>query len=256
MPAQNVHVIKEDFKNLQEASEAFAVLQKQFRYMQEHIDVENIIAKSLTAAVIKAGTLTADEIAANTITADKMDVDELSAITARLGKIISGEIYGTYIATNEGTYPRAEMSNTDRYFRALANASVYTEIIAGLFGAPAIHLEDGVTTGVIQTIAFFGGTLGISSTTDIDIKPGTGHKIAIPSWSQLYSIGDTQTLADALNNLATAIAGKATKGSTTGSSGAASLNGGIPIGTQLATASGGAVTWGGINISAHTHNQT
>lgn len=256
MPAQNIHVIKEDFKNLQEASEAFAILQKRFRYMQEHIDVENIIAKSLTAAVIQAGTLTAEEIAANTITADKLNVDRLSAITANMGKLTSGEIYGAYIATSEGTYPRAEMSSAGDFFRALGASSVYTEITSGIFGAPALHLEDGVTTGVIQTISFFGGTLGISSSTDIDIRPGTGHKINIANWSQLYSGGENQTLAAALNNLAAAIADKATKGSSTSSAGSASLNGGIPIGTKLSVEGGGSVTWNGINISSHSHQQT
>ncbi|RCW44216.1 hypothetical protein [Paenibacillus prosopidis] len=48
---------------------------------------------------------------------------------------------------------------------------------------------------------------------------------------------------------------KATAGASTSSNGAQSLNGGIPIGTSLATSSGGSVTWNGISFGAHSHTQ-
>lgn len=252
MPAQNIHVITEDFKDLKEASEAFAILQKQFRYMQEHIDVENIIAKSLTADVIKAGSIIAELIAAGAVTADKITVDELSAITAKLGKITSGEIYGTYIATNEGTYPRAEMNNTSKHFRAMASSNIFTEIASSFGGAPALHSTDGITTGIIQTFSFLGGSFLIASNTDIDIKPGSASKISIPSWDQLYSGADAQTLATALNNLATSIDNAAKKGISTGASGG--HNHGIPNGTSLMVSGGGTVTWSA--ASSHTHEQS
>lgn len=251
MPAQNIHVIKEDFKNLQEASEAFAILQKQFRYMQEHIDVENIIAKSLTAAVIKAGAITADE----------MTVDKLSAITADMGKLTSGEIYGAYIATKEADFPRTEMSSTGDLFGAYASAVNFIKILASEAGDPLLYFENAVA---LARVALIGNTLSVGSfgnlslgstgdmsiestgaSSNISIKPGSSGQVRFPSWDKLFSTLTSKTLQQTLD-------AKATSGSSTGTGGSA--NGGIPIGTVLMVNGGGTVTWNG--IPSHTHPQT
>lgn len=252
MPTQNIHVLQE-IGTLEDLYEVVAKLQKTLKYLiNGNLDFENLRARSIKADNIEVGSLTAEEIAANTITADKMLVNELSAITAKLGKITSGEIYGTYIATNEGTYPRAEMNNTSKHFRALASDDKYTEITTAFGGAPAFHSTDGETQGFIQTFTILGNTFIIGSTHDIDLRPGTGRRVSIPSWSQVYSEGDHQTLATALNNLATAIDNAATKGISTGLSGG--HNHGIPDGTQLMKNGGGTVTWSA--ASSHTHEQS
>ncbi|PNQ82694.1 hypothetical protein [Paenibacillus sp. F4] len=46
-----------------------------------------------------------DILVTGTVTAAKMNVQKLSAITADLGKMTAGEIYGAYIATSEDQYP-------------------------------------------------------------------------------------------------------------------------------------------------------
>lgn len=46
-----------------------------------------------------------DILVKGTVTAIKMNVQKLSAITADLGKMTAGEIYGAYIATSEDQYP-------------------------------------------------------------------------------------------------------------------------------------------------------
>lgn len=132
MPAQNIHVISEVFKNLEEVSEQFAILQKQLRYLQEHIDVENIISKSLTAEVIAANAITANEIQAGAVTADKISVNQLSAISANLGTIIAGlirgiQIFGSYIATSEN-YPRTEMNAAGNFLSAISSPGTYASL--------------------------------------------------------------------------------------------------------------------------------
>lgn len=251
MPAQNIHVISEDFKSLKEASEAFALLQKQFRYFQEHIDVENIIAKSLTAAVIKAGSITADE----------MTVDKLSAITAAMGKLTSGEIYGAYIATKEAAFPRTEMSSTGDLFAAFATVAKFIKILASEAGDPLLYFENATA---LARIALIGDTFSIGAfsklalgssddmsiestgaSSDISIKPGSSGYVVFPSWASVLSTIDTETLQQALDSRATA-------GVVTGSGG--SHNHGIPNGTVLMVSGGGTVVWS--TAGNHTHSQT
>lgn len=190
MPTQNIHVIAEVFKNLEEASEAFAVLQKQLRYLQEHIDVENIISKSLTAEVIAANAITANEIAANSVTAskiqagavtaEKITVGQLSAISANLGHITAGlieavQIFGSYIATRNGTFPRAEMSEIDNLFAVYNSANNHVKFSPNLASnAPEIvTTESGVRRG---TVAYDGATAlyGIFSDVGAAIR-AVGH---------------------------------------------------------------------------------
>lgn len=198
MPAQNIHVIAEDFKNLQEVSEAFAILQKQFRYMQEHIDVENIIAKSLTADVIKAGAITAEE----------MTVEELSAITANMGKLTSGQIYGAYIATAEGTYPRAEMSSEGDLFAAYttetSKAVFKPDSINSSSGAPALTMTQGSAEMAIgHAVASLLG-MGIKANSDFEIQASGGIFMSgivnFLDWGAIKILHpSTQTLQEELN---------------------------------------------------------
>lgn len=230
--------------------------------MEAFVNTVGILIKNLSeingylsSKNIKAQSIQTESLAAGSVTADKIQVTELSAITADMGKLTSGEIYGAYIATAEGSYPRAEMSSTGDFFRALASSSVFTEITTSLFGSPAVHSTDGTTTGALFANSLFGTEYTLLSDQDIGLRPGTGRNVTVPSWSQLYSRDDFQTLADALNNLATAIASAATAGVSTSSAGSGTYNGGIPIGTSLAVAGGGSVTWAGINVSSHSHTQ-
>ncbi|MNI64992.1 hypothetical protein D3C73_1204690 [compost metagenome] len=119
-------------------------------------------------------------IRAKSITADRLLVKVLSAISADLGKITAGEIYGTYIATAEGTYPRAEMSvlqNLFAVYQSLGNAIRMISTIGP--GTPALLFDvGGVTQATAQlsplgnfSITTSGSTdLGIQSASDMDIS--------------------------------------------------------------------------------------
>lgn len=57
----------------------------------------NIAAGTITASNLVAGTITASQIASSTITAGNLNITSLSAISAALGSITSGDIYGADI---------------------------------------------------------------------------------------------------------------------------------------------------------------
>ena len=70
------------------------------------VSADKIAANAITAVKIAANAVVADKIMAGAVTADKINVNELSAITAYLGTVISGAIYsglfrtGSEIATS------------------------------------------------------------------------------------------------------------------------------------------------------------
>jgi len=205
MPTQNIHVIKEDFKNLSEASEAFAILQKQVRYLQEHIDVENIIAKSLTAAVIKAGAITAEE----------MTVDRLSAITSNMGKLTAGEIYGALIATKEaGNYPRIEFTSLGNLLSAQGNANDRINISPDVSGTPAlVFLEDGgvyqgrqfMSLGKLIIITTSSAEIIIASGKNLDLQAGSGYYVTVHGWDKFKNNVTDRTLQQELDSINSAI---------------------------------------------------
>ncbi|MDQ6418668.1 hypothetical protein RB620_04375 [Paenibacillus sp. LHD-117] len=244
-------------------------------YLKQLANIVSSMTKDLEHMI--NGNLDVKNIRAKGITADRMDVDELSAISANLGHIIAGliesvTIIGAYIATAQGTYPRAEMSSAEDLFAAYATADNYLKIFALESGTPMIYFNNLISTarlflnGGNLSLANFGTLLlsaishiTIESTnpsSNINLVPGTSGSVKVPSWGKIFSEGDAQSLATAINNLAAAISAKATSGASTSSAGAISLNGGIPPGTQLLKAGGGSVSWTGINIPDHTHTQS
>ena len=91
-------------------------------------DLEFILNGNVAFDNIRVNGIEAQNIKAGAITAEKIDVEELSAISANVGKVVSGEIYGNYIATSEHSYPRAEMSNTTRMFKVESAPGVGIEM--------------------------------------------------------------------------------------------------------------------------------
>lgn len=116
------------------------------------------------------------------ITANVMDVQQLSAITADLGTITAGiinsvQIFGSYIATANGTYPRAEMSSVDNFFRAANNANQYVAILPFevLNTAPAIEFINTPTGSSADLyINPTNGRFNIASPNSIRVSTGTG----------------------------------------------------------------------------------
>lgn len=122
--------ILEQVASLEVLSEELAKLQRTMRYLLNgNLDFQNIRAKGIQA--------------------ENIDVDKLSAIVADIGEVTAGiirgvEIYGSYIATSEGGFPRTEMSTKDNYFKVWLNATTYLEIIdQGQEGLPQIIFTRG-----------------------------------------------------------------------------------------------------------------
>lgn len=160
MPAQNIHVLQETV-TLEQLCEEVAKLQKIIRYLiNGNLDFENVRVKGLTAETI--------------------DVDELSAISANMGKLTSGEIYGAYIATAEGVYPRAELSSVDNFFKASNNAGQYVAILPFEFinSAPEIQFVNTPTGSSADLyINPTNGRFNIASPNSIRVSSGTGSFI-------------------------------------------------------------------------------
>ncbi|WP_042165518.1 hypothetical protein [Paenibacillus gorillae] len=218
MPTQHIDVVQ-TVGTLEQAFNSLAKLQKTMRYLVNgQLDFENIRARSIKAENIEVGSLTAEEIKAGTITADKMDVDELSAITANLGHIMAGliesvEIFGSYISTANGTFPRAEMSNTSNLFGAYSSDGDGVEVISQYTNdKPAVFLiEGGQGVGVINSSSGHMnvrgpfGNLNLTALLDVKISGDGTRGVIFESWSRIYSAGNNQSLQTALNALSTRI---------------------------------------------------
>lgn len=70
----------------------------------------NIADDSISAPKIIAGAIMTAHLSALAVTADKINVNQLSAITADMGKLTAGEIVGALIKTSEGL-ERTEINN-------------------------------------------------------------------------------------------------------------------------------------------------
>lgn len=64
-------------------------------------DLEFILNGNVSFDNIHANAITTDKLQAGSVIAEKIDVDQLSAISADLGTITAGEVYGTFIATSQ-----------------------------------------------------------------------------------------------------------------------------------------------------------
>lgn len=181
------------------------------RLRQLLLTLDTLNIRSLHAKVIEAETITGDKIQANTITAGKMDVEELSAISANLGHIIAGliesvEIYGSYIATSKDSYPRSEMSNTSNMFAARASSSNAVEMRSN--GSNSVADVRFVNGGNLATISHPSASTGLlmdGQTLRMEfsnIYLNGYSRIEVPSWYNVRSGDENQTLDDALNNLA------------------------------------------------------
>ena len=246
MGLEQIRVL-EQVASLEILSEELAKLQRTIRYLLNgNLDFMNIRAKGITA--------------------ENIDVDKLSAIVADIGEVTAGiirgvEIYGSYIATSEGGFPRTEMSTEDNHFKVWLNETTFIEVIyAGDDGLPQIRLvKDGdfVNMG-------YGATLGnpypgIYSTSPFIIYANGGFFpagiVQFSNWSNVFDNAtgrdlqqELDDIRDQIDTLTATMNAKAEKGASTSSSG--SHNHGIPDGTQLMTTTG-TVTWS--SAGAHSH---
>lgn len=183
------------------------------RLRQLLLTLDTLNIRSLHAKVIEAETITGDKIQANTITAAKMLVDELSAISADLGKITAGEIYGTYIATRENAFPRAEMSAMDNLFKAMQNANSYVSIDAlGGNNSPQVLIKSLLANMVLlmlgntANISVTGGNLNLHTTENMELTgdeirifPNNFRGIRVSAFSDIVDDSSGKSLQDILN---------------------------------------------------------
>jgi hypothetical protein len=162
--------------------------------------------------------LTLDDYNFDKITANVMDVKQLSAISADLGTITAGliesvQIFGSYIATANGTYPRAEMSNTSNLFSVLVDALNYAQFTTSTGGGPGLSWTSAGTLSAYMAYAAglilstFGTNVPItlSPTGDIFLSPGGSAKVS--AWSKHVNTGTGHTLQQDLDSKANAFTG-------------------------------------------------
>lgn len=116
--------------DLPQINDYLIMLGRRLNDFLNHLDTLNV--DELDAAVIIA----------NTITANKLNVSQLSAISANLGTITAGIIYGAFIATANGTYPRIELSSVGNLLAAYLDATHSMSIEPNIGGAPGIGFKD------------------------------------------------------------------------------------------------------------------
>lgn len=238
------------------------------------LDAKVIIAESITAGKLaadsvqtenlQAGAITTEKIDAGAVTADKITVGQLSAITADLGHITAGliesiQIFGSYIATRNGAFPRAEINNTGDLLAVYTDANNSISIKPGITNTPnLVFTEGGTQVGVLGPAYGLVGfltnetlVLGASAGS-LNLQCGTGilDNISVPSWSRLIDSTTGYSLQAALDS-------KADVGSSTSSVTAGGHNHGIPNGAQLLGADGVTVyTWSSYGGFTHSHTQT
>ncbi|WP_213471788.1 hypothetical protein, partial [Paenibacillus dendritiformis] len=174
-----------------------------------NVDSKNIRAESIETRNLKANSITTDKINAGAVIAEKIDVKELSAISANLGHIVAGliesiEIYGSYIATSRGSFPRCEMSNTENMFAAYGGNGRSIKMVAhGDVGSPILSFVDnqGMTVIRYSNSTFY---IDAPSGTDIFISGGNIElspygRVYVKNWDSVYSRDDRESLRDALN---------------------------------------------------------
>lgn len=214
---------------LDELKNAVGKMTKELSWLLTNLDTRNvnelnaevIIAGSIETDKLAAGSITTDKLEAGAVTAEKITVDELSAIAANLGHITAGliesvQIFGSYISTRNGEFPRAELNNTGDLLAVYTNADNYLTIEPGITGEPTLTYRKSGAVSLILGPAF--GLTGLLANTpviigtqsgDTTIVCGPSGTISVPSWDQLFSTNTGATIQSELNALWAAIAGKA-----------------------------------------------
>lgn len=201
----------EGLNSVSELKNALGKLTKELSWLLNNLDTRNV------------NELNAEVIIANTITADKMDVNELSAITANLGHITAGliesiRIFGSYIATRNGAFPRAELNNVGDLIAVYTNANNSLTIQPGITEEPVITFRNsGTPSLIIGPIVGFSGLVSSSSLLvgtqngSLQLECGTGplDNVTVHNWSKFMNATSGVTLQDELDSLRAELAGKA-----------------------------------------------
>lgn len=187
---------------------AYAKLTKELSWLLNNLDTRNL------------NYVDGDLLVEGTVTAAKLIVDELSAISANLGHITAGliesiQIYGSYIATRNGAFPRAEMNNSGDLLAVYTDSSSSVTIEPGITDEPTITFRKfGVPSFIIGPAFGLTGLLASTSvvlgtqTGNANIVCGSSGYVSVPSWEKFIS-GEGYSLQSELDALWAALAGKA-----------------------------------------------
>lgn len=172
-----------------------------------NVDSKNIRAESIETRNLKANSITTDKIQAGSVIAEKIDVKELSAISANLGHIVAGliesiEIYGSYIATSRGSFPRCEMSNTENMFAARGDNGRSIRMVAyGSLGVPLLSFTNNQAMTLLSHRS--GGFYIEAGSSDVNIHGANIFlmpvgQVRVKNWDSIYSEEDGKTLKEEL----------------------------------------------------------
>ncbi|KHL95370.1 hypothetical protein QW71_12970 [Paenibacillus sp. IHB B 3415] len=189
---------------------AYNKLTKELLFVLNNLDTRNI--NEIHAEKLVALSIETEKLAAGAVTADKITVGELSAISADLGHITAGliesiKIFGSYIATRDGTFPRCEMSNTGNVFAAYTNAGNKIAIDPNYAGVPSLDFYmNGTIKGKMDTIASImemvgnGGLLLYSNGGNLELNASSGF-VSVPTWYKLLNDNTDRTLGEELSEI-------------------------------------------------------
>ncbi|MNW38070.1 hypothetical protein D3C74_151290 [compost metagenome] len=209
-PTNDVAVLQQYVKKLADVTARMA---KDLEFiLNGNVAFDNIKTNGIEAKNIKAEAITAEKIQAGAVVAEKIDVNELSAISANLGHIMAGlieavQIFGSYIATRNGTFPRCEMSSENNLFGAFSSENNSIQIMPDLFGQTTLILN---RLSRIAQIYFSSSGLIINTTVgdgDIQISAGNDLRlnasgnVLVQGWGRVYSLEQGQSLLEALEQL-------------------------------------------------------
>jgi hypothetical protein len=200
-----------------ELLEDYARFKKEVKYLLNGgIDTLNVLelnAEVINAGILNAGLVTvrADyeggafiEISANGIRINDGTKDTFTANTQ--GHVTMTEA----LVRSSENFPKVELNGADNIFAAYAAIDQFIKIITDYLGStPTIYHKNGTYEGVsyISNNKYMFAT-AVGTSTDIDVSSGrdlylsanTGS-VKVASWSKLYSINDTQSLKQELDNI-------------------------------------------------------
>lgn len=228
------------------------------KYNNLLVNLDSLNVRSLTADHIDAGTIDANLV---TIRSDltagafiqidgngmRINNGQFDTFTANINGYVT--MTGALIKSQTG-YPYVIMDPGSELLGAYASPSSYINITPA--GSPAGSPLLSISGGGYGTIFYQQSTktlisssydLTISSSHDIDLRPGSFGRVNVP-FDQLTDFGGLNT------SLYQQLLGKASRGVQTGTAGP--FNGGIPIGASWNTTMG-TVTW--VGIAEHSHLQ-
>lgn len=153
------------------------------------------------------------EAAGGTFTGTLRGADGIFTGTLRAGVVEGSEIYGSYIATSEDDYPRCELNPDSNLFGAYFDSENYVAIMPDNNNSPAlVFFANGMLAGFIDaSFGFNFSTTGNAAINAVlgylevntrgNINLNSDGYVVIPSWDNLRSRSDGESLQDVIDEI-------------------------------------------------------